>query len=189
MRFLVFLFLITTAGAAPAPQALGLPKSDEQKVVGPKPYIDREGGFELVLDDGWRPEVLVDNTGKRIVEIILRDRSVATLKIKKEKPLDRKPEDLDDVTALIESEIENDLRFRPEYAYVNRERFVINQVGVGKMLQCTYRKAGKLMLARQYYIQTAPDTIWVLRFVGEKRLFETQRSQSDNLARTFKPIP
>lgn len=170
-------------------QKIEVPASSEAPpAIGKRVFADVEGGYELELDNGWRTEVAVENNGRRITEIIFRDRSYALLKVKKEKAPDEPLVEGDLVKTLISREMENDLRFRPDYKFVNQERYV-NSIGRGALLQFTYKRVGKLMTGRYYYLQTAPDTVWVLRFIGEKTYLDPFRYQTDQLARSFKPLP
>lgn len=170
-------------------QKIEVPSNSEAPpAIGKRVFADVEGGYEIELDNGWRTELAVENNGRRLTEIIFRDRSYALLKVKKEKAPDEPLVEGDLVKTLITHEMENDLRFRPDYKFVSQERFV-NSVARGALLQFTYKRVGKLMTGRYYYLQTTPDTVWVLRFIGEKTYLDPFRYQTDQLARSFKPLP
>lgn len=169
-------------------QKIEVPPDDDKKPnTGRRTFTDTEGGYEVVLEDGWRSEVTIDNSGRRNVEIIFRDRSYALLKAKQEKFTGEKV-DADFIRGMIDREIDGDLRFRPDYKPGIQERFV-SAGGRGFLIQFTYKRVGKPTTGRFYYIQTAPDTVWVLRFTGEQKFLDPLRYQTDQLSRSFRPLP
>ncbi|MBX7220732.1 MAG: hypothetical protein K1Y36_12355 [Blastocatellia bacterium] len=193
MKLLVsgFIFIIMLMGLGGTPlwaQKIDVPQTEEPPKTGPQVFRDEEGGYQLTLEKGWRTEVAVENSGKRSTEIIFMDRSYSLMKVKKEKVPADQPVVLDPVRDLLNREVDNDLHYRPDFKVISQERFV-NSVGQGVMFQFNYRRVGKPMTGRYYFVQTAPDTIWVMRFTGEQKFHDPLRYQTDQLARTFKLLP
>lgn len=165
------------------------PTGTGQESNEPKKFADQEAGFEIELPPGWRAENSIDNSGKRSLEIIYRDRSQSLMKAKKETvPADDKACLETPVSCFIDREVEGSLRFRPEFTGLKQERFS-SPVARGTLVSFSFRKVGKPTTARYYYLQTAKDTVWVLRFEGEKRFHDTLRYQTDKVAYTFRPLP
>lgn len=155
----------------------------------PKKFADQEAGFELELPPGWRAENAIENSGKRTLELIYRDRSQSLMRAKKNLIAADDTACLESpVTCLIDREVDGSLRYRPEFGGMKRERFS-NPISKGMILSFSFRRVGKPMTARYYYLQTAKDTVWVLRFEGEKRFHDTLRYQTDKVAYTFRPLP
>ncbi|MFQ3582097.1 MAG: hypothetical protein SNJ67_06015 [Chloracidobacterium sp.] len=169
-------------------QGIPLPPSSatSERTAEVRKFADPEAGFELELLPGWRSENAIENDGRRVLEIIYRDRSQALLKVKRETI----PADCADEPArcLADREAETSLQFRPDFQLKKRERFS-TAIARGTLLTFTFRRVGKPMTGRYYFLQTDDQTIWVLRFEGETRFHDTLRYQTDRLAYSFRPLP
>ncbi|MGQ9896026.1 MAG: hypothetical protein ACUVR8_00485 [Acidobacteriota bacterium] len=162
-----------------------LPPPDEQMATARR-LADPEAGFELELTPGWRFEHTVENDGRRLLEIIYRDRSQSLLRVRREAV----PSDCDDEPhrCLAAREVTDSLQFRPDFQLKKRERFS-SAIARGTLLTFTFRRVGKPMTGRYYYLQTDDQTVWVLRFEGESRFHDTLRYQTDRLVYSFHPLP
>lgn len=181
---------LLTLGWLPAPaaaQGIPVPASPAAERSGEaRRFADPEAGFELELPPGWRAENAVENDGRRILEIIYRDRSQSLLKVRREAV----PADCGDdpPRCMAEREAETSLQFRPDFQLKKRERFS-TAAARGTLLTFTFRRVGKPMTGRYYFLQTDERTVWVLRFEGETRFHDTLRYQTDRLAYSFRPLP
>ncbi len=171
-----------SAQGIPLPTA---PPAGEQPAA-TRRFADPEAGFELELLPGWRSENTVENDGRRVLEIIYRDRSQSLLRVRREAV----PPDCADEPhrCLAEREATDSLQFRPDFQLKKRERFS-TAIARGTLLTFTFRRVGKPMTGRYYYLQTDDQTVWVLRFEGETRFHDTLRYQTDRLAYSFRPMP
>jgi len=172
------------AKAQGIPLPTALPVSEQ--TTASRQFTDPEAGFELELLPGWRTEYTVENDGRRVLEIIYRDRSQSLLRVRRESI----PPGCDDEPhrCLAEREAEDALQFRPDFQLKKRERFS-TAIARGTLLTFTFRRVGKPMTGRYYYLQTDDQTVWVLRFEGESRFHDTLRYLTDRLAYSFRPLP
>jgi hypothetical protein len=144
-------------------------------------YHDPDNKYELLLPTNWRPVNYQDGAGNTRCDIVYRDRTYGLLKITQEKPSDP---DLDN---LIRTEIDQNLRFRPGYVFSGTERFVGQYAG-GKLLEFSFSHAGQPKKARNYYLKAKGETVWVLRFAGDRESMGPLRNETDQIARSFKPL-
>ncbi len=181
-------WLLALAGLAAAAWAQSVPSPSPagERAAESRKFADPEAGFEIELLPGWRPESAIENDGRRALEIIYRDRSQALLKARREGI----PADCDDdpPRCLADREAETSLQFRPDFQLKKRERFS-TAIARGALLTFTFRRVGKPMTGRYYYLQTDDQTVWTLRFEGETRFHDTLRYQTDRLAYSFRPLP
>ncbi len=184
----LWLFLGSCLAAVAAAQGIPVPSGTPAAERGGdvRRFADLEAGFELELLPGWRIENSIENDGRRLLEIIYRDRSQSLLRVHREAV----PADCEDdpPRCLAEREAGNSLQFRPDFQLKKRERFS-TAVARGTLLTFTFRRVGKPMTGRYYFLQTDADTVWVLRFEGESRFHDTLRYQTDRLAYSFRPLP
>lgn len=142
-------------------------------------FQDPEGKYTLELPIKWKAVSYQDGAGKDRVDIIYRDRAFGLLKITQESILGSSLE------AFIQSDIDQNLRFRPGYVYNNLEKFIGNNVP-GQLLQFDFTTGGQPKKGRNYYLKTDSQTLWVLRFSGNRDVFSPLRHESDAIARSFK---
>ncbi|MCS7079621.1 MAG: hypothetical protein NZ585_06175 [Chloracidobacterium sp.] len=175
---------LVAAAAQDIPLPSSTPTTERSGEV--RKFADPEAGFELELPPGWRTENAIENDGRRILEIIYRDRSQSLLKVRREAI----PAECDDdpPRCMADREAETSLQFRPDFQLKKRERFS-TAVARGTLLTFTFRRVGKPMTGRYYFLQTDERTVWVLRFEGETRFHDTLRYQTDRLAYSFRPLP
>lgn len=144
-------------------------------------YKDPEGKYEMELPPNWQPVSYEDGAGKARVDIIYRDRSYGLLKITQETLAANS--ELEDFTR---TDIEQNLRFRPGYVFNNFEKFIGENLR-GQLLQFDFTQAGQPKKGRNYYLKGEGQTIWVLRFAGNRNVFTPLRHETDAIARSFKP--
>lgn len=177
---------VATATGQEIPRPSGVVKPETSQPAAARTFVDKEGGYEVVLPEGWRTENIVDNSGKLTVEIIYKDRSQSFLKVKSEKLGGEAGCDEDLAACAVAREIDGPLRFRPDFMVGTKERFV-GKAGRGFLLNFTFKRAGKATTGRYYFLQTSKDTVWGLRFEGETRFHSVLRYQTDQVAYSFKP--
>ncbi|MEW6730421.1 MAG: hypothetical protein AB1489_03680 [Acidobacteriota bacterium] len=145
-------------------------------------FQDPSGKYELRLPPNWQAVNYQDGAGNARVDIIYRDRAYGLLKITQESLSDNS-----DLDSLINNEIQQNLRFRPGYVYNSNERFV-GEHARGQLLQFDFSQAGTPKKARHYYLKGNNVTVWVLRFTGNRDVFSPLRHETDQIARSFKPV-
>ena len=144
-------------------------------------YHDPDNKYELVLPTTWKAVSYQDGAGNARVDIVYRDRTYGLLKITQEKSADP------DVENLIRNDIDQNLRFRPGYVFSGIERFVGEHTR-GKLLEFSFSNAGQPKKARNYYLKANGETVWVLRFAGNRESMGPLRHETDSIARSFKPL-
>ncbi|MCS6884527.1 MAG: hypothetical protein RMM17_08010 [Acidobacteriota bacterium] len=145
-------------------------------------FIDPEGRFELLLpSENWKIVQYKDGANNDRTDIVYRDRAYGLLKVTRE----RLPDSMD-LQSFVQSEIEQNLRFRPGYVYNSTERFTGAYLR-GVLLEFEFSLAGKPKKARNYYLLSKDaGSVWVLRFSGNKEILGPLRHESDSIARSFK---
>jgi hypothetical protein len=145
-------------------------------------FKDPNGKYELDLPQNWKAVSYQDGAGNSRVDIIYRDRSYGLLKVTQESlPSNTTLENF------IQSDIDQNLRFRPGYVYNSIESFAAGSLR-GNLLQFDFTNAGQPKKARNYYLKADGQTVWVLRFAGNRDVFSPLRHESDAIARSFKLI-
>jgi hypothetical protein len=89
-------------------------------------------------------------------------------------------------TALLSDVVENEeqkLLFRPGYVAGREENFTGRLRGT--IFNFEYVAAGKAMSGRFYFLRSDDNTVYLLRFTGQKEVLRTIRNQVDSIARTF----
>lgn len=142
-------------------------------------FQDPEGKYTLELPPNWKAVSYQDGAGKDRVDIIYRDRAFGLLKITQESLSGAT------IEAFIQSDIDQNLRFRPGYVYNNIEKFAGNNLP-GQLLQFDFTTGGKPKKGRNYYLKSDGQALWVLRFSGNRDVFSPLRHESDSIARSFK---
>jgi hypothetical protein len=145
------------------------------------PFQDLEGKYTLELPPNWRAVTYQDGAGKERVDIIYRDRAFGLLKVTQESLSGSTLE------AFIQSDIDQNLRFRPGYVYNGVEKFAGSNLP-GQLLQFDFTTGGQPKKGRNYYLKSDGQTVWVLRFAGKRDVFSPLRHESDAIARSFKLI-
>lgn len=79
---------------------------------------------------------------------------------------------------------EQSLQFKPGYVAGKEENFRGNLTG--KIFNFEYVERGETNIGRFYFLQADSETVYVLRFMGEKSAILSARPDTDNVARTFK---
>jgi hypothetical protein len=81
-------------------------------------------------------------------------------------------------------EEEQKLQFVPGYVAGREENF--KGAFSGKVFNYEFVRSGRNMSGRFYFLKAAGDTVYVLRFTGEKNSLLSLRNETDLIARTFK---
>ncbi|KAF0248141.1 MAG: hypothetical protein FD167_2458 [bacterium] len=144
-------------------------------------FQDPDGKYTLDLPPNWKAVTYQDGAGKERVDIIYRDRAFGLLKVTQESVSGSTLE------AFIQSDIDQNLRFRPGYVYNGVEKFGGSNLP-GQLLQFDFSTGGQPKKGRNYYLRADGQTIWVLRFAGKRDVFSPLRHESDAIARSFKLI-
>jgi hypothetical protein len=148
---------------------------------GSEPVEDPEGKFTLVLPNkGWQAILSRDqNTNRPQLDIIYRVREDGSLDVKQvtvepgTKAMDYAKKD------------EQTLAFQaPGYAKGSVEAFGANSDAA--VITYDYTRGGKPMTGRRYYVRVNDNTIFVLRFTGNRNTLGPLRSQTDAIARSLK---
>lgn len=86
---------------------------------------------------------------------------------------------------VIQREQEQKLQFLPGFVAGKEENFAGNLKG--KAFNYEYIRGGRNMSGRFYFLKADDNTVYVLRFTGERDKLRLIRNQTDSIARTFKP--
>ncbi len=111
------------------------------------------------------------------VEYVYGDRQNGHLEIRK---LSIQPNET--LTDLIRDE-ETKLQFNPGYVAGKEEDFKGSLSG--KVFNYEFVRSGRNMSGRFYFLKSAGDTVYVLRFTGTSDKLRSIRNQTDSIARTF----
>lgn len=79
---------------------------------------------------------------------------------------------------------EQSLQFKPGFVAGKEENFGGNLKG--KVFNFEYVERGEKNIGRFYFLQADPETVYVLRFMGERSAILSARPDTDLVARTFK---
>ena len=132
--------------------------------------------FELP-EPAWKMTVKPSTTSPN-VEYVFNDRRDGHLEVRKLAVV--KTATLADV---IHDE-EEKLQFLPGYVAGKEENFAGNYRGT--VFNYEFVRAGRPMSGRFYFLKSADNAIYVLRFTGERDKLKSIRNQTDSIARTFK---
>lgn len=137
--------------------------------------VNAEYTFDLP-DAAWKMTVKPSAISPN-VEYVYNDRRDGHLEVRK---LALKSGDL--LSDLIREE-EQKLQFQPGYVAGKEEPFTGKFSGT--VFNYEYVRAGRNMSGRFYFLKAAPDSVYVLRFTGERDKLRTIRNLTDSIARTF----
>jgi hypothetical protein len=79
---------------------------------------------------------------------------------------------------------EQKLQFVPGYVAGREENF--KGLLEGRVFNYEFVRSGRNMSGRFYFLRASGDTVYVLRFTGEKSNLRSIRNETDLIARTFK---
>ena len=79
---------------------------------------------------------------------------------------------------------EQKLQFVPGYVSGREENF--KGLLEGRVFNYEFVRSGRNMSGRFYFLRASGDTVYVLRFTGEKSSLRSIRNETDLIARTFK---
>jgi len=146
-----------------------------------KVFIDPDGKYEITLPQDWEALVSKDNAGRTTVNIIFRgQRNEGLLKINKEE------DNVKTVEELAQLDETSSIRFLPGYQKGKIEPFSGGNLR-GISYYFDYTQTNKPMAGRYYYLQANDGSFWRLRFTGRRIAIQQMRSQTDIMARSFKP--
>ncbi|MFN2500573.1 MAG: hypothetical protein ABR530_01005 [Pyrinomonadaceae bacterium] len=137
------------------------------------PAVDYTFG---VPDTRWKMIIKPSATSPN-VEYVYGDRSDGHLAVRKISVA--KDAMLSDI---IENE-EQKLLIRPGFVAGKQENFAGHLRGA--VYNFEYVAAGRSMSGRFYFLKGNDNTVYVLRFTGQKEILRTIRNQTDSIARTF----
>lgn len=141
---------------------------------------DPEGKFTLQLPNkAWLAVISRDGLNRPQLDIVYRVREDGDLEIRQvivepgTKALDFAKKD------------EQTLSFQaPGYAKGSIESFGASSDAA--VLTYDYTRGGRPMMGRRYYLRVSDNTIFVLRFTGNRTTLGPLRSQTDAIARSFR---
>jgi hypothetical protein len=131
--------------------------------------------FELP-DPRWKMTVKPSSTSPN-VEYVYGDRRDGHLEIRK-----LQVGKTDIISDVIRDE-EQKLQFRPGYVAGREENF--GGFLKGAVFNFEYVGAGRNMSGRFYFLRADDNSVYVLRFIGERDKLKSLRNQTDSIARTF----
>lgn len=129
-----------------------------------------------VPDAEWKQTVKPSSTSPN-VEYVFKDRSDGHLEVRK---LSVKA---DESLADTMSGEEQRLQFLPGFVAGKEEDF--KGALSGKAFNYEFVRSGRNMSGRFYFLKVDPQTIYVLRFTGQRDKLRSLRNQTDSMARTF----
>lgn len=164
-------FFILAAFSAPAPHPRALAQAHSYTSA----KVDYTVDFPSTV---WR---LVDEPDElhQHAEFVFGDRNDGYLRIRKEA--------LDiglTVREFGRRDQEQKVNFLPGYVAGKEENFTGRLSGV--TISYEFTQAGKPMAGRTYYLQADDHTVYALRFTGMRDKLARIRSQTDQIARTFR---
>jgi len=129
-----------------------------------------------VPDAEWKQTVKPSSTSPN-VEYVFKDRSEAHLEVRKLTV--KEAETLADTM----SNEEQRLQFLPGFVAGKEEDF--KGALSGKAFNYEFVRSGRNMSGRFYFLKAGNQTIYVLRFTGQREKLRSLRNQTDSMARTF----
>ena len=129
-----------------------------------------------VPDAEWKQTVKPSATSPN-VEYVYRDRAEGRLEVRKETV--KSGETLADTLAGEEQR----LQFLPGYVAGKQEDF--RGTLDGKAFNYEFVRSGKNMSGRFYFLKADDQTVYILRFTGQRDKLRSLRNQTDSMARTF----
>lgn len=144
---------------------------------------DPDGKYSLTLPNAdWLAIASRDGAGRPQVEIVYKVREDGLLKIRLLEI--EKGTKLVDVIKKDEGQT---LTFLPNYTKGALEEFSAGGGKIPALLTAyDFTQGGRPKKGRNYYLMVNETTVYVLRFTGNRGTMEALRSQTDQIARSFK---
>lgn len=139
--------------------------------------------YALDLPAGWDMTSFVDGAKIKRTEYVYGDRSKGLLKVKRLRAERGEP-----IETVMASDVDASLKFQPGYVAGKNERFGGGALA-GYFVQFDFTRGGKPMLGRNYYLQGADGSVWVLQFTGDRTVLAQIRNLTDQMARSFRETP
>lgn len=149
----------------------------------PNTVDDPDGKYSLALPNAdWLAIASRDGAGRPQVEIVYKVREDGLLKIRLLEI--EKGTKLVDVIKKDEGQT---LTFLPNYTKGALEEFSAGGGKIPALLTAyDFTQGGRPKKGRNYYLMVNETTVYVLRFTGNRSTMEALRSQTDQIARSFK---
>ena len=143
-------------------------------------FVDEGGKYKITLAAGWEPVTYTDAVGRRKTEFVYGVRSEGMLRVSRER-LDRRP-----LADIIWKEM-RDLRLcQPKVDVAGDEAFEGGMLA-GRRVSFCYVEGGRWVAATYYFLEDL-DAVWILRFTGRMGSLDTNRGETDLMARSFCPF-
>ena len=145
-----------------------------------KEYVDPDGQYKISLLGDWKAISYKDAVGRQKTEFVYRDRSEGLLKISRETLSGG------DLAGLVRQEEETLKIYRAGF-----ERGASEGFGAGELKGVRlsfYNTDSRRPKANTYYYLQDGNSVWVLRFSGERGTLDTIRNITDQMARSFRPL-
>jgi hypothetical protein len=136
--------------------------------------------YDLDLPAGWEMATFVDGAKIKRTEYVFGDRSKGLLKIKRIRGDRSLP-----IETVATNDVDASLKFQPGYVAGRNERFGGGALP-GYFVQFDFTRGGRPMLGRNYYLNGADGTVWVLQFTGDRTTLAGIRNLTDQIARSFR---
>ncbi|HKV42368.1 MAG TPA: hypothetical protein VJX67_24405 [Blastocatellia bacterium] len=146
-----------------------------------KTYQDKSNGFSISLLSDWTAVTYSDAVGRRKTDFIYRDRSEGLLRISKDSLGSRS------VAEMVRGEEDGVSSYRQAYERGTQESFGGGALH-GVLLTYNYVEGGRKMAETDYFLQDG-DQVWELRFTGKRGVLDLIRNVTDEMARSFHPLP
>jgi hypothetical protein len=142
-------------------------------------FNDENAPYTFQIPDPKWKIIAKPSVNNPIVECVYGDRMDGHLEIRKISTASDEP-----ISDIITREQEQRLQFLPGYVAGKEENF--SGALKGMILNFEFVRFGKTMSGRFYFLRANADTVYVLRFTGEREKLRLIRNQLDIIARTFK---
>ncbi len=140
-------------------------------------FTDPNVDYSFSLPDAKWKQIIKPSATSPNVEYVFGDRLNAHLEVRRLSVAKGAM-----LTEIIQNE-EQKLQFRPGYVAGKEENFAGKLKG--GIFNFEYVAAGKSMAGRFYFLRTGDNTVYVLRFGGQKDVLRSIKNQVDSIARTF----
>ena len=140
-------------------------------------FSDPNVGYSFALpENGWKMTVKPSGTSPN-VEYVYNDRLEGHFEVRK----------LTVAAGAFMPDIirdeEQKLQFLQSYVPLREEQFAGSLKG--NVFNFEFVRAGRIMSGRFYFLRANDNTVYVLRFTGERDRLRSIRNQTDSIARTF----
>lgn len=180
--FLLPVILVSTITAPLYSQSNNQPAT-AQESKDPEGFVrDPDGKFTLQLPNkGWVAIYSRDGLNRPQLDIIYRVREDGNLEVR-QLTVEAGAKMID-----VATKDEQTLSFQaPGYAKGSIEGFGAR--GDAAVLTYDYTRGGKPLMGRRYYLRVNDNTVFVLRFTGNRNTLGPLRSQTDAIARSIKAL-